>query len=343
MMEPSPTGPLLAIRDLKVSFTRRNGPSLEAVRGVDFTLHPGEVLAVVGESGSGKSLSMLAAIGLTPPTATVSGSVRFRGVELVGVPRSYLRSIRGAQIAMIFQDSLSALNPVLTVGDQIAEALQLHHPDMTRREAWKKAEELLALVAVPQPDRRVGQYPHEFSGGMRQRAMIAMAVANNPTVLIADEPTTALDVTVQAQVMDVLKRLREQLGLALILITHDMGVVAGMADRVAVMYAGRVVEDAAVADLFRDPRHPYTRGLLASVPKIEDDGQNELYSIPGAPPLLGSRAPGCAFSERCAYAAPVCGTEQPALRLVGSQRVACHFADRLPRATKAELAPEGTA
>ncbi|WP_342640530.1 ABC transporter ATP-binding protein [Rhodoligotrophos ferricapiens] len=333
---------LLEIRDLRVSFTRRGGPALDAVRGVDFILHKGEVLAVVGESGSGKSLTMLAAMGLTPATAKVTGSVRFRGTELIGAPRSYLRSIRGAQIAMIFQDSLSALNPVLKVGDQIAEALQLHHPDMSRREAWKRATELLDLVSVPQPDRRVGQYPHEFSGGMRQRAMIAMAVANNPSVLIADEPTTALDVTVQAQVMDVLKRLREQLGLALILITHDMGVVAGTADRVAVMYSGRVVEDATVADLFREPRHPYTRGLLASVPKIDDDA-DELYSIPGSPPPLGNRAPGCSFSDRCPYVAPLCRRDEPALRAVGPQRAACHFAETLPPVARPALIGEGAA
>ncbi|RUY04402.1 ABC transporter ATP-binding protein, partial [Mesorhizobium sp. M7A.F.Ca.US.005.03.2.1] len=302
--------PLLSIRGLRVGF-RKAGSQFEAVRGIDLDVAKGEVVGIVGESGSGKSVGMLAALGLTSKNAVVTGSVRFNGDELVGKPAREMRKIRGARIAMIFQDPLSSLNPVMTVGAQIAEAVRLHQR-VTRKQAMARAVELLHLVAIPQPERRVNQYPHEFSGGMRQRAVIAMAVANDPDLLIADEPTTALDVTVQAQILAVLRSLQERLGLGLVLITHDLGVVAGHADRVAVVYSGRVVEQAGVSELFADPRHPYTRGLIASIPNLEES-RERLFSIDGSPPALGRLPGGCAFYPRCIYAAARCRTEDPPL------------------------------
>ena len=316
--------PLLEIRGLSVTL----GSGHDAVRGVDLTVEAGKVLGVVGESGSGKSMSMLAAMGLVPNRARIGGSVRYRGEELVGAPQRRLRELRGEKMALIFQDPLTALNPVLNVGEQIAEAIRLHHPDVSRHDAAGRAVELLSLVSVPQPERRARQYPHEFSGGMRQRAMIAMAVANNPEILIADEPTTALDVTVQAQILELLTRLRETLGIGLVLITHDLGVVAGAADTVAVMYAGKVVETGGVDDLFYGTRHPYTRGLLASLPTIEG-GVEKLVPIPGSPPSVIRRPPGCPFHPRCPYAQPVCSAEEPVLRPVGRTRAACHFPELL--------------
>jgi peptide/nickel transport system ATP-binding protein len=320
--------PLLRIRDLQVAFSTANG-AMQAVCGIDLTLSRGEVLGLVGESGSGKSLSMLASFGLQARHATVSGSVVFKGQELVGRPRKEMRSLRGAQIGMIFQDPLSSLNPVMTVGDQIREALFLHQRGLTKRKATERVLELLRLVAIPQPDGRMHQYPHEFSGGMRQRVMIAMAVANNPELLVADEPTTALDVTVQAQIMRMLRELKESLGLALILITHDLGVVAGHADRVAVIYAGKVAEEAEVRELFANPRHPYTRGLMASIPSLAMSSA-KLYSIPGAPPTLGAFPDGCAFHPRCNYAQDICKIHPPPTIAMGTHRSACHFAEALP-------------
>jgi oligopeptide/dipeptide ABC transporter ATP-binding protein len=319
---------LLAIRDLHVAF-RRAGTVSEAVRGIDIDIRRGEVLGIVGESGSGKSVGMLAALGLAAKNAVVSGSVRFKGMELLGQPASRMRKIRGAEIAMIFQDPLSSLNPVIKVGEQIAEAVRLHNPHMSKSDAMKRAITLLELVTIPQPERRATQYPHEFSGGMRQRAMIAMAVANDPDLLVADEPTTALDVTVQAQILEVLRALRDRLGLGLILITHDLGVLAGYADRVAVIYCGKIVEQATVFDLFANPRHPYTRGLIASIPTL-DDSRDTLFSIPGAPPPLGKLPGGCAFHPRCLYAQPRCRSEEPPQRMVEGRLVACHFAEDLP-------------
>ena len=316
--------PLLEIRGLTVTL----GTGHDAVRGVDLTLRAGKVLGIVGESGSGKSMSMLAAMGLVPPTARIGGSVRYRGEELVGAPARRLRELRGEKMALIFQDPLTALNPVLKIGEQIAEAVRLHHADVSRKEAADRAVELLKLVSVPQPERRALQYPHEFSGGMRQRAMIAMAVANNPEVLIADEPTTALDVTVQAQILEVLQRLRETLGVGLVLITHDLGVVAGAADTVAVMYGGRVVETGPVDEIFYAPRHPYTRGLLASLPRL-DSGAEKLIPIPGSPPSVIARPSGCPFHPRCPYAQPICAADEPPLRPVGRTLSACHFAESL--------------
>jgi peptide/nickel transport system ATP-binding protein len=318
------TEPLLAIRDLRVSFATRTGP-VEAVTGIDIELEEGCVLGVVGESGSGKSVSMLGILGLLPKSATVTGSARFRGQELLGMASPALQAIRGARIGMIFQDPLTALNPVLRVGEQIVEAIRIHR-DISRKAALARAVDLLDLVSIPQPRERVRQYPHEFSGGMRQRVMIAMAVANEPELLIADEPTTALDVTVQAQILELLEDLRSRLRIGLILITHDLGVVAGTADAVAVMYAGRIVERGTVDAVFDDARHPYTRGLLAALPTL-DAGEEPLVGIEGRPPSLRDRPPGCAFHPRCPLAEARCRTEAPALRLVGSTWCACHLAD----------------
>jgi peptide/nickel transport system ATP-binding protein len=321
------TEPLLAVRDLRVAFATRAGP-VEAVAGIDVDLEAGRVLGVVGESGSGKSVSMLGVLGLLPKSATVTGSALFRGQELLGMAPQALQAIRGARIGMIFQDPLTALNPVLRVGEQIVEAIRIHR-DVSRKAAMARAVDLLDLVSIPQPRERVQQYPHEFSGGMRQRVMIAMAMANEPELLIADEPTTALDVTVQAQILEVLQSLRANLGIGLILITHDLGLVAGMADAVAVMYAGRIVERGSVDAVFDDPRHPYTRGLLAALPTL-DAGDAPLVGIEGRPPSLRDRPPGCAFHPRCALAEARCRVERPTLRFVGSTWCACHLADAAP-------------
>ena len=322
--------PLLEVTDLRVEFRTRGGV-LPAVRGVSLRLEAGQTLGIVGESGSGKSVAMMAAMGLLPPSAHVTGSVRLAGRELLGLGPRELQAVRGARMAMIFQDPMSALNPVMTVGAQIVEAIRLHNRDLPARAALERAVELLATVSIPQPRDRVRQYPHEFSGGMRQRVMIAMAVANQPDLLIADEPTTALDVTVQAQILDMLTRLREELGIGLVLITHDLGVVAGCADAVAVMYAGRVVETAGTDDLFYRTRHPYTIGLLGAVPRVEGEF-SPLVPVEGAPPTLSRLPAGCAFHPRCGWAVPRCRSEVPELRAVGAVRSACHRAE--------DLAPE---
>ncbi|WP_052161411.1 ABC transporter ATP-binding protein [Hoeflea sp. BAL378] len=318
------TAPLLEARDLRV--TLRNG--LEIVRGVTFTAEAGKVLGIVGESGSGKSITMRAVMGLSPPGAVISGSIKLRGEELVRAPERRMRALRGSKIGMIFQDPMTALNPVITVGKLIAEAVRLHNPGMSASTARQRAVELLDLVAVPQPEIRVNQYVHEFSGGMRQRAMIAMAVANNPEVLIADEPTTALDVTVQAQILDVLKSLQDRFSMGLVLITHDLGIVAGAADDVIVMYAGKIMESGSVRDIFYRTRHPYTRGLLSCLPTIAGE-QSRLEPIPGSPPLLSARPEGCPFHPRCPMARDACRTEEPVLRPVDNVLTACHFAEDL--------------
>jgi peptide/nickel transport system ATP-binding protein len=301
---------------------------LEAVRGINLTVEEGQVASIVGESGSGKSVAMLAVMGLLPPNAIVSGSVRFRGKELFGLPSRDLANIRGDRIAMIFQDPLTALNPVIKVGDQIVEAIKLHNRGISKKDALARTVELLDRVAIPQPLQRVNQYPHEFSGGMRQRAMIAMAVANDPELLIADEPTTALDVTVQAQILQVLENLRVSTKIGLLLITHDLGMIAGYADSVTVMYAGSVVEFGVVDDVFYNSRHPYTRGLLSSLPKLDRE-EETLFSIEGAPPSLIARPTGCAFRPRCSYAVARCSTEEPVLRSVDKVLSACHLAEKL--------------
>lgn len=318
------TEAILQIRDLRVTFSTQMG-ELRAVRGVDVDVAPGEILGVVGESGSGKSVSFLAAMGLLPKSATITGSVKLDGEELIGAKSKAIRSIRGRSLAMVFQDPLSALNPVHRVGDQIVEMIQSHQ-DMNTHDAEKRAVELLEIVGIPQPDERARQYPHEFSGGMRQRVVIAMAIANNPKVLIADEPTTALDVTVQAQILEVIQRIQQKFGTAVVLITHDLGVIARVADSVNVMYAGRNVESGTVQALFDHPSHPYTRGLLSSLPH---EGMDRLQPIAGFPPNMLAPPPGCGFAPRCQHATEVCTAELPPLRPFGDLLTSCLRADDL--------------
>ncbi|WP_371481380.1 dipeptide ABC transporter ATP-binding protein [Kitasatospora sp. NBC_00315] len=331
---------VLTVRDLRVAFTGPRGrPPVPAVRGVDLTVRRGETLGIVGESGSGKSVSALAVLGLLPGTAQVEGSVRLDGRELIGLPGRELAAVRGRRIAMVFQDPLSAFTPVHRIGDQIAEALRIHQP-LTRAAARRRAVELLDLVGIPGPDRALDSFPHEFSGGMRQRAMIAMAVANKPDVLLADEPTTALDVTIQAQVLDVLRTAKRETGAALVLVSHDLGVIAQMADRVAVMYAGRVVETAGVDELFARPRHPYTLGLIGAVPRLDTRG-GPLVPIPGTPPPMDALPSGCPFAPRCPLADERCVAAEPALTGAGGHRAACVRADELAerRAAPADVYP----
>jgi oligopeptide/dipeptide ABC transporter ATP-binding protein len=310
--------PVLQIRDLSVTFNTALGP-LSAVRGVDLDVHASEMVAVVGESGSGKSVSFLAAMGLLPRTATVTGSVLLEGRQLVGASAKELRAVRGSLLSMIFQDPLSALNPVHRIGAQIAEMLQAHQK-LSDKAARARAVDLLDIVGIPQPGDRAMQYPHEFSGGMRQRVVIAMAIANSPKVLIADEPTTALDVTVQAQILEVIQKVQKQFGTAVVLITHDLGVVARVCERVNVMYAGRVVERADVGELFEHPTHPYTRGLLASLPQA---GSDRLSPIAGFPPNMLRPPTGCAFRARCPHAVAECESKLPALVPTGKSESAC--------------------
>jgi peptide/nickel transport system ATP-binding protein/oligopeptide transport system ATP-binding protein len=305
--------PLLSVADLRVAFNTEAG-LVQAVDRVSFDLAPGEVLAIVGESGSGKSVTAQTVIGLTQgENVRISGSVRFQGRELIGAPESELRAIRGAAIAMVFQDPMTSFNPVLRVGAQIVEAIRAHRPETSRAAARERAVELLGAVGIPNPDSRVDAYPHELSGGMRQRAMIAMALSLEPQVLIADEPTTALDVTIQAQIMQLLEDLNRERGLATILITHDLGVVAEAADRVAVMYAGRVIEEGTLEEIFYDPQHPYTWGLLGSLTRIDQPRPRRLPQISGAPPSMLELPEGCTFRPRCPHAFDACG-EEPELR-----------------------------
>ena len=327
--------PILAIRDLTVEFETEDG-IVQAVTDVTYDLQPGEVLGVVGESGSGKSVSMLSVLGLSPSARIPKGEAIFKGQDLLKMSQRQLREIRGGDMAMIFQDPMTSLNPVLTVGVQISEALIAHNAGMSRGAAVRRTVELLEVVGVPFAERRVDQYPHEFSGGMRQRAMIAMAIANNPSVLVADEPTTALDVTIQAQIVEVLKAAREETHAAIILITHDLGLIAELADRVVVMYAGRVVELADVFTIFNEPRHPYTVGLMNSLARLEGE-QEWLQPIPGQPPSMIAPPPGCAFHPRCTFSQGrlVCRTDIPALRQIGDGAVhhtRCHFAEELAEA-----------
>lgn len=315
---------VLQIRDLRVTFNTQLG-ELRAVRGIDVDVAPGEILGVVGESGSGKSVSFLAAMGLLPKSATITGSVKLDGVELIGAGRKAIRSVRGRSLAMVFQDPLSALNPVHRVGDQIVEMIQSHQ-DINTHDAEKKAVELLEIVGIPQPDERARQYPHEFSGGMRQRVVIAMAIANNPKVLIADEPTTALDVTVQAQILEVIQRVQQTFGTAVVLITHDLGVIARVADSVNVMYAGRNVESGSVQSIFDHPSHPYTRGLLSSLPH---EGIERLQPIAGFPPNMLAPPSGCGFAPRCQHAIEACSAELPVLAPFEDLLTSCIRADEL--------------
>jgi oligopeptide/dipeptide ABC transporter ATP-binding protein len=326
--------PLLSVQDLTVEFKTEDGV-VRAVTGVSYDLFPGETLGVVGESGSGKSVSVMTMLGLIPmpPGRIVSGQALYQGDDLLTMPKKRLRDIRGGKVAMIFQDPMTSLNPVLTIGTQISEAIQVHNPGMSNDDARTRGIQLLELVGVPSAERRFDQYPHEFSGGMRQRAMIAMAIANDPSVLIADEPTTALDVTIQAQIVEVMRAAQEETHAATILITHDLGLIAELADRVVVMYAGRVVELGDVHTIFNAPRHPYTVGLMNSLARVDVE-REWLEPIPGQPPSLISLPPGCAFHPRCAFSQgrAVCRTDTPPLRAFGEggkHLSACHFAEEL--------------
>jgi peptide/nickel transport system ATP-binding protein len=317
--------PLLRVEDLHVEFHTEDG-IVHAVDGITYQVHRGRTLGIVGESGSGKTVASMTTLGLTRAQgARVSGRILFEGRDLVSVPDSELRGVRGNEIAMIFQDPLSALHPLYSVGFQLVEAI-LAHRDVSKAKARERGIELLGLVGIPDPARRVDDYPHEFSGGMRQRAMIAMALANEPKLLIADEPTTALDVTVQAQILDLLERLQRELEMAIVIITHDLGVVAEMADDIAVMYAGRIVETASAELVFAGPEHPYTWGLLKSIPTLTGSRDEQLVPIPGTPPSLINRPSGCHFHPRCPYAQPDHARIDPRLEPVPdehSHHVAC--------------------
>jgi len=317
--------PLLEVKDLKVHFRTDDG-IVKAVDGVTFSVAPGETLGIVGESGSGKSVSSLTVMGLTDPKyADISGEVLFRGVDLLKLPAEEMRNIRGAKISMIFQDPMTSLHPFYKVGDQIAEAIR-QHQNVGKGEAFKQAVEMLGKVNIPRPEERAKQYPHEFSGGMRQRAMIAMALALNPDLLIADEPTTALDVTVQAQILDLIDRLKDEFNAAVIIITHDLGVVAEHCDDIQVMYAGKAAEYGNTDDIYYRPLHPYTWGLLRSIPRLDADEKEPLHPIRGLPPSLINVPPGCAFHPRCPYVMDVCKTDVPPLLPVdGHHAAACHL------------------
>jgi oligopeptide/dipeptide ABC transporter ATP-binding protein len=314
---------LLSIRDLHVTFRASSDRPLPAVRGIDLDVGPNELVAVVGESGSGKSVTMLSVLGLLGPAATVTGSVTFDGTELIGASPAQLRRIRGRRIGVVFQDPLTSLNPAHTIGQQLAEAVTAHHPRAKQR-SRDRAGELLELVSISDISRRLRAYPHELSGGMRQRVMIAMALANDPDLLIADEPTTALDVTIQAQVLDVLAAAQRERHFAIVLVTHDLGVVAGLAQHVNVMYAGRIVEHGEAVGVFHRPNHPYTSGLLACLPRL--DRRLDLVPIGGAPPALDRLPDGCAFHPRCPMVIERCRSEVPPLAAYPSTTAACHVA-----------------
>ena len=317
--------PVLSVRDLEVVFPTPDG-DVQAVRGVSWDVYEGEVLAIAGESGSGKSVSVMAALGLLPSSAQVSGTIAYRGRDVLAMTDKELEKLRGSAISMVFQDPMTSLNPVMTVGAQIAEGVRIHQQTKTAV-ARSKAVELLDLVGIPNAPQRVDSYPHELSGGMRQRAMIAMAIANDPDLLIADEPTTALDVTIQAQVLDVLERAREAAGSALVVITHDLGVVARTAHRLLVMYAGRIAETGMADNVFERPAHPYTAGLLGAIPRLDAPKGTRLLPIEGTPPSMLAPPPGCAFAPRCPRATDICSQETPALRPIGNQLAACHHAE----------------
>jgi oligopeptide/dipeptide ABC transporter ATP-binding protein len=326
--------PVLSVQNLTVEFTTEDG-IVHAVTDVSYDLFPGETLGIVGESGSGKSVSVMSMLGLIPipPGKIVGGHALYKGRDLLTMSKKEIREIRGGQMAMIFQDPMTSLNPVLTIGDQIAEAIQVHHPGTSDADARKRVIHLLEVVGVPSAERRYDQYPHEFSGGMRQRAMIAMSIANDPQVLIADEPTTALDVTIQAQIIEVMRAAQQETHAAIVLITHDLGLIAELADRVVVMYGGRVVELGDVYTIFNSPRHPYTVGLMSSLARLDMD-QEWLKPIPGQPPSLLNRPPGCSFHPRCEFSQgrAICRTDIPPLRGFGeggAHLSACHFAEEL--------------
>jgi oligopeptide transport system ATP-binding protein len=316
--------PILQVYDLETRFKTTEG-MVYAVNGVTFSLLEGESLGVVGESGCGKSVTMMSLLQLIPqpPGKIANGRALFHDKDLLKMKPDEIRDIRGAQIGMIFQDPMTSLNPVLTIGKQVSEPLMLHLK-MSKADAQERVIELLRMVGIPSPEKRLNQYPHQFSGGMRQRVMIAMSLACNPQILIADEPTTALDVTIQAQIMDLVKRLREELGMSIIWITHDLGVVAGLADRVIVMYAGFIIEEAYVKDLYANPSHPYTQGLLHSLPRMDmDEKRTRLADIPGLPPVLTEKPVGCPFAPRCQYVFDRCVQNPPLLDVGVKHRAAC--------------------
>lgn len=323
--------PILEVTHLTVVYQNDDGHDVPLVDDVSFTVMPQQVLCIVGESGSGKSVTMLAIMGLLPPSLHIlEGSIRFRGEELVGMDERRRRRLRGSQMGMVFQDPMTALNPVKPIGRQIGRALAVHHPKMTLPDRNQKVEEILAAVGVPQPAKRARLYPHEWSGGMRQRAVIAMAMANSPGLMVADEPTTALDTTVQAQVMDALQHARAQSDAAMVLITHDLALVAQTADQVAIMYSGKLVETGSVYEIFDNASHPYTQGLLASILTESSDGDTA-YAIPGSPPLPAARPTGCAFAPRCMNALKDSSCDQvpvllptPTVGASGGHHVACH-------------------
>jgi peptide/nickel transport system ATP-binding protein len=323
---------LLEVENLQTHFRTPDGGVNRAVEGLSFSVEAGETVAIVGESGCGKSVTSMSILRLLPePPAKIAGAIRFDGQDLLKLSERQMRSIRGNEISMIFQEPMTSLNPVMSIGNQIGEALQLHQ-GMSRKEARSKAVEMLSLVGIPAPDKRVKEYPHQLSGGMRQRVVIAIALACSPKLLIADEPTTALDVTIQAQILDLMRSLKERVGAAIVLITHDLGVVAEVAERVIVMYAGRKVEEAQVERLFSQPKHPYTQGLLGAVPKLGSSlqgGTERLAEIPGLVPSLKNMIPGCVFAGRCPKADQLCRDIAPALEEKAARHVAaCHYVER---------------
>jgi peptide/nickel transport system ATP-binding protein len=321
------TEPILSVRDLRVEFVNRRGV-LRAIDGVSFDIAKGEVLGVVGESGAGKSVTGLAAIGLIdPPGRIAGGEIRLSGLRIDNLPPDQMRRIRGKRIGMIFQDPLTSLNPLYRIGDQLVETIRTHL-NLDETAARRRAVDLLAEVGIPAPDKRVDAYPHEFSGGMRQRVVIALAIAAEPELIIADEPTTALDVSVQAQIIALIKRLGRDHGTAVMLVTHDMGVIAETSDRVAVMYSGRIAEIGPVGDVVRNPLHPYAKGLMGAIPTLAGDPDERLVQIPGSMPRLSAIPPGCAFNPRCASVFDRCRVERPEPIRVGTQNVACHLYDR---------------
>ncbi len=315
---------LLNVQNLETHFKTPDG-TVHAVNGVSFTLKEGETLGVVGESGCGKSVTMLSCLRLipSPPGKIVAGQALFKGQDLLKMDAEGIRHVRGGQISMVFQDPMTSLNPVMTIGKQMAEPLMLHL-NMTTEQARNRSIELLGMVGIPNAGDRLKDYPHQYSGGMRQRVMIAMALSCNPQILIADEPTTALDVTIQAQIVDLVKRLRDEMGMAIVWITHDLGVVANIAHRVAVMYGGYIIEEAGVYDLYANPRHPYTLGLIGSLPQIHEESHKKLFSIEGMPPVLYQKPTSCPFAPRCSFVTERCWKENPVLEPVSEgHRVAC--------------------
>ena len=319
------TKPLLEIKNLKTYF-HMGKRVVKAVDGISFAVSPGEMLALVGESGCGKSVTAMSVMGLVPqPPAAIQGEILFAGRDLLKMTPGELRAVRGKEISMIFQEPMTSLNPAYTVGDQIAEAV-LVHGKHNKKEAWARAVEMLEKVGIPAAAQRAEEYPHQLSGGMRQRVMIAMALSCNPRLLLADEPTTALDVTIQAQILELIGELAQEFNTALIMITHDLGVVAEVAQKMAVMYAGRIVEQGMVVDVFAQPCHPYTQGLMDSIPRLEGTGKAELHTIEGVVPDLAALPPGCSFADRCNYCGARCRTEVPELRsLANGRSVACHY------------------